>query len=94
MGAEKKTEVLPCSPNAKRYISLDEVKKHNQPDDRWLLIENKVYNITNWAKKHPGGGKILGHFSGQDATVNFISISVVIILQQVQYYTNKYITIN
>ncbi|XP_063412479.1 acyl-CoA 6-desaturase-like [Mytilus trossulus] len=68
MGAEKKTDVLPSSPNAKRYISLDEVKKHNQPDDRWLLIENKVYNITNWAKKHPGGGKILGHFSGQDAT--------------------------
>ncbi|CAC5371548.1 FADS2 [Mytilus coruscus] len=68
MGAEKKIDSLPSSPNEKRYISLEEVKKHNQPDDRWLLIENKVYNITNWAKKHPGGGKILGHFSGQDAT--------------------------
>jgi fatty acid desaturase 2 (delta-6 desaturase) len=41
-----------------------------------LLIENKVYDITNWAKRHPGGGKILGHFSGEDATVGKTALYV------------------
>ena len=69
MGAAKETDniALP-SPNCKKLISYEELKKHDKPTDRWLLIENKVYDITNWAKRHPGGGKILGHFSGEDAT--------------------------
>ena len=68
MGADKKTDALPPQYHRKR-ISYEELKKHNKPDSRWLLIENKVYDITTWCKKHPGGAKILGHFSGEDATV-------------------------
>ena len=77
MGAAKETDniVLP-SPNCKKIISYEELKKHDKPTDRWLLIENKVYDITNWAKRHPGGGKILGHFSGEDATVGKTALYV------------------
>jgi cytochrome b involved in lipid metabolism len=48
MGAAKETDniALP-SPNCKKLISYEELKKHDKPTDRWLLIENKVYDITN-----------------------------------------------
>ena len=34
------------------FTKLDEVADHNQPNDLWLLINNKVYDVSNF--KHPG----------------------------------------
>ncbi|KAJ8320961.1 hypothetical protein KUTeg_002548 [Tegillarca granosa] len=51
-----------------RYFSVEEVKEHCKNDDRWLMIDGKVYDISRWSKKHPGGAKILGHYGGEDAT--------------------------
>uniref|UniRef100_A0ABI7YG36 Cytochrome b5 heme-binding domain-containing protein n=1 Tax=Felis catus TaxID=9685 RepID=A0ABI7YG36_FELCA len=36
--------------------------------DQWLVINRKVYDVTGWANKHPGGSRILNHFAGEDAT--------------------------
>ncbi|KAK6165233.1 hypothetical protein SNE40_022196 [Patella caerulea] len=60
----------PASVSTKNYgvFTEDEVRNHNKPDDKWLQIDGKVYDITTWAKRHPGGAKIISHFSGQDAT--------------------------
>ncbi|XP_041374724.1 acyl-CoA 6-desaturase-like [Gigantopelta aegis] len=54
----------------KKYnvYTWDEVKLHNKPDDKWLVIDGKVYDITSWAKKHPGGAKVISHYAGEDAT--------------------------
>ena len=49
-------------------FSRDEVKLHNKRGDQWIIIENKVYNVTKWALKHPGGPNLLNHYSGEDAT--------------------------
>ena len=57
--------------NNKRNISLGEVKKHNKKNDAWTIIENKVYNITSWIPKHPGG-EIIMQALGKDATQLFI----------------------
>jgi fatty acid desaturase 2 (delta-6 desaturase) len=51
--------------------SWDDVKRHAQDDDKWIVIEGRVYNITQWSKKHPGGSRIIGHYAGQDATEAF-----------------------
>ena len=56
--------------NAKRNISLDEVKKHNKKNDAWTIIDNKVYNISSWIPKHPGGDIIMQAL-GKDATQLF-----------------------
>lgn len=53
-----------------KKISLDEVKKHNQPNDCWLIIDKKVYNVSDY-KDHPGGKKLIENFCGQDATNAF-----------------------
>ena len=56
----------------KRAISLDEVKKHSKKDDAWTIIENKVYNISSWIPKHPGG-EIIMQAVGKDATQLFLN---------------------
>lgn len=47
-----------------------EVAKHNKPEDAWTIIGGKVYNITKWINKHPGGNVILQGI-GRDATALF-----------------------
>ena len=58
----------------KRNISLGEVKKHNKKNDAWTIIENKVYNISSWIPKHPGGDIIM-QAVGKDATQLFLNNS-------------------
>ncbi|GFN91982.1 fatty acid desaturase 2 [Plakobranchus ocellatus] len=51
-----------------RQITFEELSKHNKKEDQWLMIDRKAYNITEFAKRHPGGAKILNHYAGEDAT--------------------------
>uniref|UniRef100_A0A8C9D3J6 Cytochrome b5 heme-binding domain-containing protein n=1 Tax=Panthera leo TaxID=9689 RepID=A0A8C9D3J6_PANLE len=48
--------------------SWQEIQKHNQKADQWLVINRKVYDVTAWANKHPGGSRVLNHYAGEDAT--------------------------
>lgn len=52
-----------------KVFTWDEIRNHTDRNDRWIVIEGKVYDVTNWQNLHPGGKRILGHFAGQDATV-------------------------
>lgn len=36
-----------------------EIAKHNSPDSCWLVIHGKVYDVTKFLDKHPGGRSIL-----------------------------------
>ncbi|XP_076440106.1 acyl-CoA Delta-4 desaturase-like [Babylonia areolata] len=49
-------------------VTVEEVNQHNKRDDKWLIINGKAYDITNFAKRHPGGAKVISHYSGEDAT--------------------------
>jgi fatty acid desaturase 2 (delta-6 desaturase) len=53
-----------------RMITWDEVSKHDKKDDRWLVINDQVFDVTEWSKRHPGGIRMISHFAGQDATVS------------------------
>mmetsp|Transcript_28964 Transcript_28964/g.63714 ORF Transcript_28964/g.63714 Transcript_28964/m.63714 type:complete len:94 (+) Transcript_28964:169-450(+) len=33
---------------------MEEVAKHVTMDDGWIVVSNLVYDITNFAKHHPG----------------------------------------
>lgn len=54
-----------------KKFTLEEVNKHNKKSDAWLVINKKVYNVTNWIDKHPGG-KIIMKGVGKDATQLFL----------------------
>lgn len=51
-------------------FTWDVVKEKNTREEKWLVIDGEVYNITRWVNRHPGGPKVIGHYAGQDATVS------------------------
>ncbi|KAE8721466.1 Delta(8)-fatty-acid desaturase [Hibiscus syriacus] len=57
----------------RKYISANELKEHNKPGDLWISIQGKVYDVSVWAKEHPGGEIPLLNLAGQDVTDAFIS---------------------
>ena len=54
----------------KAKYTWDDVKKHVHRKDQWIVVDNEVYDISTWSRRHPGGSKIISHYAGQDATVS------------------------
>ncbi|KAI9016391.1 cytochrome b5 [Phycomyces nitens] len=54
--------------------TIDQVEKHNTKSDCWVIIHNKVYNITDFSAEHPGGEEVLIDEAGKDATESFEDI--------------------
>ena len=52
-------------------LSMAEVSKHSSSGDCFMVINNKVYNVTKAISAHPGGATEIIKFCGQDATVAF-----------------------
>lgn len=51
--------------------SAEEVARHSTILDCWTLIENKVYDLSGFASKHPGGANNIAALCGKDATSAF-----------------------
>ncbi|OCT83894.1 acyl-CoA (8-3)-desaturase [Xenopus laevis] len=58
-----------------RY-TWEEVKKRCTREERWLVINRKVYDITRFINIHPGGSRVISHYSGQDATEAFTAFHI------------------
>ncbi|KAH7982999.1 hypothetical protein HPB52_008654 [Rhipicephalus sanguineus] len=54
-----------------RY-TLQDVYQHCHQNDLWIVIHNRVYDVTNFLDKHPGGEEILWEHAGRDATLAFM----------------------
>lgn len=50
---------------------LADVAKHNKPGDCWTTVAGKVYDLTTWPEKHPGGDKAIFAICGIDGTKAF-----------------------
>lgn len=57
-----------------KKIQLEEVMRHNTPQDCWIIIANQVFDITSFLDKHPGGKNIILKFAGKDCTEIFFRI--------------------
>jgi hypothetical protein len=40
-----------------KMIPVEEISKHNTPEDCWIVVEGKIWDITEFAPEHPGGGQ-------------------------------------
>lgn len=53
-------------------IPVAELKKHNNKDSCWILIDDKVYDVTPFLDIHPGGDELITQAAGGwDATALF-----------------------
>ena len=50
---------------------LSEVKEHNDGKSCWMVIHDKVYDITRFLDEHPGGEEVLLEIAGNDGTEPF-----------------------
>ncbi|KAL8237096.1 hypothetical protein R6Q59_018177 [Mikania micrantha] len=53
-----------------KAYSKAEVSLHNKRTDCWIIIKEKVYDVTPYVEEHPGGDAILAH-AGDDSTEGF-----------------------
>ena len=51
--------------------SAAEVSKHKTKNDCWIVINSKVYNVTNYLDFHPGGADMILMVCGKDATKEY-----------------------
>ncbi|XP_066439252.1 acyl-CoA 6-desaturase [Eleutherodactylus coqui] len=61
-----------CVKSEPRF-TWEEVQKHNTRTDKWLVIDRKVYNISDWVRRHPGGLRVISHYAGEDASEAFLA---------------------
>ena len=55
----------------KKSFTMAEVEKHNSKESCWSVIRGKVYDLTNWIDKHPGGPDKILNICGKDGTKIF-----------------------
>ncbi|KAI4249940.1 MAG: hypothetical protein L6R42_008851 [Xanthoria sp. 1 TBL-2021] len=48
-----------------------EVAKHNNDGDCWVIIHGKAYDVTEFKEEHPGGKQIILKWAGKDATETY-----------------------
>ncbi|EWC46535.1 putative cytochrome b5 [Drechslerella stenobrocha 248] len=57
---------------ADKQFTAADVATHKTADNgMYIIIDNGVYDITNFVSEHPGGQKILQRVAGKDATKQF-----------------------
>ncbi|OQE21320.1 hypothetical protein PENSTE_c012G10080 [Penicillium steckii] len=51
-----------------KLLSAQQISTHNSPDDCWVVVDNQVWDVTDFLEEHPGGSTIILKYAGQDAT--------------------------
>ncbi|KAK9090106.1 hypothetical protein Sjap_023283 [Stephania japonica] len=58
-------------PTLTKLYTMQEAAKHNTSDDCWVVVDGKVYDVTDYLDEHPGGDEVLLKATGKDATDEF-----------------------
>ncbi|MDD5110738.1 MAG: cytochrome b5-like heme/steroid binding domain-containing protein [Patescibacteria group bacterium] len=52
-------------------LTAEEIAKHNSASDCWMILDNKVYDLTSYLNAHPGTPATIIPSCGQDGTAAF-----------------------
>lgn len=55
-------------------FKLEEVSKHKDRSNCWIVIEGHVYDVGRFLDEHPGGEEVILELAGMDATEGFDQI--------------------
>ncbi|XP_066569942.1 fatty acid 2-hydroxylase isoform X1 [Amia ocellicauda] len=56
------------SPASVRYFSESEVSEHRSRDSCWVLLSDRVYDVTGFLRRHPGGEALILSRAGTDVS--------------------------
>ncbi|ESW09356.1 hypothetical protein PHAVU_009G121000 [Phaseolus vulgaris] len=70
----KKSVSSPFMNTATKSYSLSEVRRHNNRDSAWIIVNGHVYDCTRFLKDHPGGEDSILLNAGTDCTEEFEAI--------------------
>ncbi|WWC62286.1 uncharacterized protein I303_104882 [Kwoniella dejecticola CBS 10117] len=59
-------EVDGSSNDSDGYLTMAEVASHHLAHDAWVVVEGKVFDVTEFHKNHPGGSQIIVANAGRD----------------------------
>ncbi|WOH04628.1 hypothetical protein DCAR_0624039 [Daucus carota subsp. sativus] len=58
-----------------KLLTYQDISTHNNKSDCWLIISNKVYDVTPFLYEHPGGEDIILKATGRDATEDYNGVN-------------------
>ncbi|XP_044491909.1 cytochrome b5 [Mangifera indica] len=58
-------------PTLTKLYTIQEASQHNTRDDCWIVVNNKVYDVTSYLEEHPGGDDVVLASTAKDATDDF-----------------------
>ena len=59
--------------NKDKLYTQDEIDKMNY-NNTILIINGKIYDVTDFLEQHPGGSEIIKQYHKKDATQDFIKV--------------------
>jgi len=62
-----------ATPGKRGPCTWEELSTHNSKESCWVAVDGKVYDVTSWIPKHPGGEDMLCLAAGRDITNMFES---------------------
>ncbi|KAJ3108356.1 fatty acid alpha-hydroxylase [Phlyctochytrium planicorne] len=48
--------------------SVDDVAQHRSARSAWIIVQSRVYDVTDFVNDHPGGADLVLQYAGKDAT--------------------------
>lgn len=57
--------------NSGGELTVDEIADHDRTSDCWLIIDDKVYDVTEYMPFHPGGESTIVPYCGEESTEAF-----------------------
>lgn len=57
-----------------KAITIDELRKHDDPESPWFVVGGEVFDGTKFLNDHPGGAQSILSSAGMDASDEFMAI--------------------
>ncbi|CAI5727887.1 hypothetical protein KXD40_005712 [Peronospora effusa] len=70
---QRKDAVAATNDKITASYTWQDVAKHNTAKSAWVIIRGIVYDVTEWADRHPGGRELVLLHSGRECTDTFKS---------------------
>jgi len=71
LGLNKTADVTTLASAGVTVLDFVEVAKHNTEANCWIIVNNKIYDISGYASAHPGGTRNITNYCGKESTTAF-----------------------